>query len=158
MVLFCAAFRRDLFFLLRFPFLSHIQVFLSEILFVCLSKYPWSFPSHFCFLVISVLLMPVLSVLFLVAVISFPPRLLRRWIDSSMLSYLPSFLNALLLLLLLLFDLQFYFRFLTIIYQVFTRNPGWESVIIICILCTHVFASSGWCFSVISIIFSQRDE
>ena len=55
--------------LLCFPFLSHVQVFLSEISLVCHLKYPYScFSSHFCFLVIFVLLMLVLSVFFLVAV------------------------------------------------------------------------------------------
>ena len=46
-----------------------------EIPFVCHLKFPWScFPYHFSFLFISVLLMVVLSALFLMAIISFPPR------------------------------------------------------------------------------------
>ena len=55
---------------LRCPFRSHFDVFLSEISPVCCLKYPYSyFSSHFSFLVI-VLLIPMLSGLFLVAVIS----------------------------------------------------------------------------------------
>ena len=73
MALFCVAIGRDLDFLLWFPVLSHVQVFSWEILLVCLLKYPYScFSFHFCFLVIFVLLMFVLSVLFLVVVISLP--------------------------------------------------------------------------------------
>ena len=55
----------------RLPFLNHVQVFLCEILIIFLLKYPYScFSSHFCFLVVFVLLMLVLFVLFLVAIIS----------------------------------------------------------------------------------------
>ena len=62
----------------------------------------WSvncFPSPFCVLVISVLLMHVLSVLFLMNVISFPLRL-NHYIDASTLSWMlkrlrsPSFLDT----------------------------------------------------------------
>ena len=61
--------------LLRFFFLRHVQVFSCEILLICCLKRPWNcFSSHFCFLVIVVLLVFVLSVLFLVAVISLPAR------------------------------------------------------------------------------------
>ena len=68
---FCAAVRRDTDSLLRFSFLSHIQAFLCEISIVCRFKYPYySFSSHFRFLVIIVLPIPVLFVLFLVVVIS----------------------------------------------------------------------------------------
>ena len=89
-MVFCAALRRDLVFLLWFPFLSHDQIFLCEILRVCRLKGPYNyFSSHF-FLVIVVLLIFILLVLFLVAVISlyliFFMKSLRRLIDVSMLS------------------------------------------------------------------------
>ena len=75
MALICATIKRDSVFLLRFPFLNHIQVFSWEISLVYLLKYPFScFSSHFWFLVISVPLMFVLSVLFLVTVISLLPQ------------------------------------------------------------------------------------
>ena len=68
MVLFCAAIRRDSVFLLRFPFLCHFQAFLCEISLVCHLRYPYNcFSSHFCFLVIVVLL---ILVMFLITVIS----------------------------------------------------------------------------------------
>ena len=71
MALFCAAIRRDSVSLLKFPFLSHVQVLSCEMLFISRLKRPWScFPSHFCFLVFVILLSIVLSVLFLMAVIS----------------------------------------------------------------------------------------
>ena len=71
----CAAIRRDSVSLLRCPFLYHVQVFSCEISFVCRLKYPTVFLSfHFCFLVIFHLMVLVLSVLFLVTVISLPPR------------------------------------------------------------------------------------
>ena len=77
MALFWAAIRRDSVSLLRFLFLSHTRVFSSKTSLVCRLKCRWScFSSHFCFLVISVLLMLVLSVLFLVFLISLPPRFL----------------------------------------------------------------------------------
>ena len=61
--------RRDSVSLLRFPLLSHVQVFSSEILSVCRLKYPYScFSSHFYFQVIVVLFTFILSALFLVAV------------------------------------------------------------------------------------------
>ena len=70
--LFCAAIRRDSVSLLKFPFLSHVQV-LSCKMFISRLKHPSScFPSHFCFLVIVILLAIVLSVSFLMAVIT-PP-------------------------------------------------------------------------------------
>ena len=57
--------------LLRFFFLSHVQVFSCEISLVCRGKYSYNcFSSHFCFLVIVGLLIHVLLVLFLIAVIS----------------------------------------------------------------------------------------
>ena len=65
MVLFCVAIRRDSVSLLRFPFLSHIQVFSCEMLLISHLKRPYSyFSSHFCFLVIVILLVFMLSVLF----------------------------------------------------------------------------------------------
>ena len=70
MVLFYAFVRRDSVSLLRFPFLSHVKVFLSEISLCCLKCPYHCFSSHFCFLVIFVLLMLVSSVSFLVVVIS----------------------------------------------------------------------------------------
>ena len=71
--LFCVVIRRDSVSLLKFPFLSHVQVLSCEMLFISRLKRPQSyFPSHFCFLVIVILLSIVLSVSFLMAVIS-PP-------------------------------------------------------------------------------------
>ena len=68
--LFCAAIRRDSFYLLKFPFLSHVHVFSCEMLLVSRLKRPQNcFSPHF-FLIIFVLLVLVLSVLFLLAVIS----------------------------------------------------------------------------------------
>ena len=73
MALFCAAIRRDSVSFLKFPFLSHVQVLSCEMLLISRLKRPWScFSSHFCFLVFVILLSIVLSVLFLMAVIS-PP-------------------------------------------------------------------------------------
>ena len=94
-------FRRDSVSLLSFLFLNHLHVFSCEMSLVSRLKHQQScFSSHFSFLVISVLLLLVLSVLFLVTVISLPPRLSMsspsRCIDvstlSSMLaSHLPPF-------------------------------------------------------------------
>ena len=57
MALFCAAFRRDSVSLLKFPFLSHVQVFSCEMLFISRLKHPkCCFSSHFCVLVIVILL------------------------------------------------------------------------------------------------------
>ena len=73
MASFCAVIKRDSVSLLRFPFFSHLQVFSCETLLISRLKRPQScFSSHFCFLVIVVLLIFVLSVLFLVAIISSP--------------------------------------------------------------------------------------
>ena len=50
---FFAAIRRDSVSLLKFPFLSYIQVFSSDISVVCRLKYPYNcFYFYFCFLVI----------------------------------------------------------------------------------------------------------
>ena len=76
MILFCVAIRRDSVSLLRFPFLSHIHIFSSEISFVCRLNCPYSCFPHFYFLIILVQSMIVLSVLFLAAVISLPPHFL----------------------------------------------------------------------------------
>ena len=89
--LFYAAIRKNSVSLLKFSFLSHVQVFSYELTLVCRLKYPYScFSSYFCFLVIFVPLMLVLSVLFLGTVISFPSRFstlsLSRCIDASTLS------------------------------------------------------------------------
>ena len=71
MALFSAAIGKDSVSLLKFTFLSHVQVLSCEIMFISRLKRP--FPSHFCFLVIIIQLPIVLSVLFRMAVIS--PRL-----------------------------------------------------------------------------------
>ena len=65
-----------------------VQVFSRDISLVCGLKSSYScFSSHWCFLVIFVLLMFVLSVLFLVALSSFPLCfLIHHYIDSSTLS------------------------------------------------------------------------
>ena len=74
MALFCVAIRKDSVYLLRFRFLSHIQVFSYEITLASRLKRPQSCLSpYFCFLVIAVLLIIVSILLFLVAVISLPP-------------------------------------------------------------------------------------
>ena len=71
--LFCAAIRRDSVSFLKFPFLSHVQDSSCAMLSTSRLKRPWScFSSHFCFLVFLILLSIVLSVLFLMTVIS-PP-------------------------------------------------------------------------------------
>ena len=91
MALFCAAIRRDSVSLLKFPFLSHVQVLSCQMLFISRLKRPWScFSSYFCFLVFVILLSVMLSVLFLVAVIS-PPSCFfmqssSRCMDASTLS------------------------------------------------------------------------
>ena len=69
-VLVCAAIRRDSVSILNFPFLSQVQVFSCEMFISRLERpYSW-FSSHFCFLVIVIVLSIVLSVSFLMAVIS----------------------------------------------------------------------------------------
>ena len=93
MTLFCAAVWRDSVSLLRLPFLSHVSVFLYDILVVYRLKCPYNcFSSHFCFLVIFVLLRFVLSAVFLVVVINLPPRFFMLssncCIDASMLSWM----------------------------------------------------------------------
>ena len=53
MALFSTAFRRYSISLIRFPFLSQVQVFRSEMLFIGRLKRPYScFSSHFCFIVV----------------------------------------------------------------------------------------------------------
>ena len=84
-VLFLAAIRRDSVSLLKFPFLSHVQVLSREMLFISRSKRPLScFSSHFCFLAIVILLPIVLSVSFLMALIS---RLLLLFLLLLLLLY-----------------------------------------------------------------------
>ena len=74
MLLFCAAIWRDSVSFLRFPFLSHVHVFSWEMSVVCrLNRPKRCFSFYFCFVVISVLLILVSSILFLVAVISPTP-------------------------------------------------------------------------------------
>ena len=71
MALSCAAIKRDSVSLLRFPFLCHVQVFWCEMLFISRLKRPKScFFSNFCFLVVVILSSIVLSLSFLMAVIS----------------------------------------------------------------------------------------
>ena len=56
MALFCAAIRRDSISLLKFPFLSHVQVLSCEMLFISRLNSPWGcFSSNFCFQVIVIL-------------------------------------------------------------------------------------------------------
>ena len=75
MTLFWATIRRHSVSLFVCLFLSHVHVFSNEISLVCRLKCRYScFSSHFCFLVIFVPLMFVLSVLFLVDLIRLPPR------------------------------------------------------------------------------------
>ena len=105
MVFICVTVRRDSVSFLRFPFLSHVQVLPCNMSLVCRLKCPYScLSSHFCFLIIFVLLILVLSVLFMVAMISLPPRFFMqsssRCIDASTIlwmlaSHLPhSFLDT----------------------------------------------------------------
>ena len=101
MTLFSTAVRRVSLSLLRFLFLNHIQVSLREISLICRLKCPYScFASQFYFLVISVPMMIMLSVLFLMAL---PPRLCKsssHCIDASTLAWMllgplpPSFLDT----------------------------------------------------------------
>ena len=57
MALFCATIRRDSVSLLKFPFLSHVQVLSCEMLFISRLKRPWScLSSHFCYQVFVILL------------------------------------------------------------------------------------------------------
>ena len=71
MVLSCAAIWRDSVSLLRFPFLSQVHVFCCKMLVIRRLKRPEScFSSHFCFLVVVILSSIVLTVSFLMAVIS----------------------------------------------------------------------------------------
>ena len=71
MALFCSVIRKDSVFLVRFTCLSHVKVFSWEISLFCRLKYPYNFlSSHFCFLVIVVLLIIEFFILFLVTVIS----------------------------------------------------------------------------------------
>ena len=102
MASFCVAIRKDSLPLLRFPFLSHVQVFLCVLSLVCHLKYPYTCFSFHLFLVIFVMLTLTWSVLLLVAVISLPPHFFMESsscsIDASMLSSIlasllpPSFL------------------------------------------------------------------
>ena len=67
---FCVAIRRDSVSLLKFLLLRHVQVFSLEISSVCRLKYSYScFSFYFSFLVVDLLII-ILSVLFLVTVIS----------------------------------------------------------------------------------------
>ena len=84
--LFCAAIRTDSISLIKFPFLSHVQV--SRVRCYLLVVYRVVFPSLFCFLIIVFLLSIVWSVLFsdgcnqsLLPVFSMLSS--SRWIDAS---------------------------------------------------------------------------
>ena len=96
MALFCATIKRDLVSLVRFPFLSHVQIFSCEISLVCRLKCLHScLFSHFCFQVIFALLILVLSILFPVVVISLPLCIYAStlfWMKASPLP--PSFLST----------------------------------------------------------------
>ena len=70
MALSCAAIRRDSVSLIRFPFFNQVQVFWFE-MFIWRLKRPYScFSAHCCFLVVVILSSIMLSVLFLMVVIS----------------------------------------------------------------------------------------
>ena len=74
MALFWAAIRRNSVSLSGFPFFNHVHIFLCGMWLVGrIKRRKGCFSYHFCFLVISVLLILVLSVLLLMAVISFSP-------------------------------------------------------------------------------------
>ena len=93
MALFCAAIWRDSVSLLKFPFLIQVQVLSCEIMFISHLKRPnCYFSSHFCFLVVVILLFIVLSVSFPTAVNSppscFPMQSSNRCIDASTLSWM----------------------------------------------------------------------
>ena len=105
MALFCTAIGRDSVSRVKFSFLCQVQVFWCEMLFISLLRRPLScFSSHFCFLVIFLLLFIVLSVSFLMAVNSppscFPMLSSNHCIDASTLSSMlasslpPSFLDT----------------------------------------------------------------
>ena len=93
MALFCTAVWWDSVSVVNFPFLSHIHVFLCEMSLVSLLKHPQRcFRFLFCFLIISVLLVLMLSVFYLIAfqcslrvVVSIRQRYIQCW-------YVPSFL------------------------------------------------------------------
>ena len=93
MTLFFASIRRDSVSLLKFAFLSHVEVFSCKVLFISRLKRPKSrFSSKSCFLVIVILMSIMLSVSFLMAVMS-PPSCFSmlsssRCIDASTLSSL----------------------------------------------------------------------
>ena len=104
MALFCAVIRRYSVSVLKFSFLNQVKVLSCKMLFISRLKCLYScFSSHFCFLVIDILFSIVLSILFLMAVISpcswFPMLCSSRCIDTSTLSSMlasplpPSFLD-----------------------------------------------------------------
>ena len=71
MALFCAAIRRDSVSLWKFPFLSHVQVLSSEMLFISRLKRPWScFPSYFCFLVIVIVISIIITIITLIIIVT----------------------------------------------------------------------------------------
>ena len=64
MALFCASIRSDSVSLLKFPFLSHVQAFSCEFSSLCRLRYLNSyFSSHFCFLLIVVLGIIIISII-----------------------------------------------------------------------------------------------
>ena len=102
MALFFTAIRRDSVSLIKFPFLSHVNVLWCEMLFISRLKRPWNcFSSHFCFLVFVILLSIVLSVLFLMWSVLFrvflcSPRVVvwmcQRCLRCRQVHFLPLFL------------------------------------------------------------------
>ena len=91
--LFCAAIRRDSVSLLKFPFLSHVQVLSCEMLFISRLKRPWScFSSHFCFLVFVILLSIVLSVRVFLCSLRVVVWMCQRCLRCWQVLFLPLFL------------------------------------------------------------------
>ena len=97
MAFFSAVIRRDSVSLIRFPLLSHVQIFWCEISPVCRLKYLYScFSFHFCFQITLVLLIIVLlislSLLFLLY--SSSPHIDAFTLSSVLVSPLPPFLDT----------------------------------------------------------------
>ena len=89
MALFWAAIWRDSVSSQMFPFLSHLQVFSCKTSPVCYLKWPHNcFSFYFCFQVVFIRFIRVLSILFLVAVMSLPPHFFIHllFIDASIVS------------------------------------------------------------------------
>ena len=117
--LFSAAIKRDFASLLRLPFLIHVHIFSCEMLLISHLKCPLSyFSSHFSLLVL------VSSVLFLVAVISLPPRffvVFNRCVDASTLSPI-----LIIIIIIVIISLcEFFTQALT---NGFSQEPKWQQV------------------------------